>query len=183
MKTEFLRTNLLPSTAAGIIMMFLLSSPGAPTDLSQTIYTAAKKDVGKQMWKGYGLSSGTLGCAAALSNVLKQGGVDDAHSAAVIVVRNQLLHGKTKAKELVLRNSEGDAIDEAKMKSIGHPGDVVLAFMKPPPNPNGGPNAHCGILGENGEIYTNDWNDGIWKEVNIHLMFDSYPYIRLIRLQ
>jgi hypothetical protein len=166
-----------------MIMTFLLSAPSAPTDLSQTIYTAAKKDVGKQMWKGYGLSSGALGCAAALSNVLQQGGVADAHSAAVIAVRKQLLHGKTKAKELVLRNGEGDSIDETKMKTIAHPGDVVLAFMKPPPNPNGGPNAHCGILGENGEIYTNDWNDGIWKEVNIHLMFDSYPYIRLIRLQ
>jgi hypothetical protein len=181
MKTKLFRTNLLPSTAAGTLLMFLLSSPVAPADLSQNILTAAKKDVGKQMWKGYGLSSGALGCAAALSNVLKQGGVADAHSAAVIVVRNQLLHGKAKAKELVLRNSEGVGINDAKLKSIAHPGDVVFAFMKPPPNPNGGPNAHCGILGENGDIYTNDWNDGIWKSLNIHLMFDYYPYIRLIR--
>jgi hypothetical protein len=69
------------------------------------------------------------------------------------------------------------------MKQIAHPGDVVLAFKLPPDkNYNGGADAHCGILADGGDIYTNDWMDGIWKKVNIHLMFDYYPYVRLLRL-
>jgi len=170
------------SLAILLVAALIFPATAAPSDLAQKVFASAQKDVGKKMWKGYGLPSGKLGCAAALCNVLQEGGVTDAHSATVIVVRNQLLYGKTKFKELVLRNHEGDGIDDAKLKSIARPGDVVLAFMKAPPNPNGGPNAHCGIMGENGEIFTNDWNDGIWKGLNIHLMFDYYPYIRLIRL-
>lgn len=65
---------------------------------------------------------------------------------------------------------------------LARPGDVLMAFMAPPNKPNGGPNAHCGIMAENADVFTNDWDDGIWKRLNIHVMFDHYPYVRLIRL-
>ena len=95
-------------------------------------------------------------------------------------MRRQLLSTR-KFKEIVLRNGEGSEIDEEKLKSNGKPGDVVLAFMRPPDRDNSGPNAHCGILGEQSNIYTNDWNDGVWKQLNIQIMFDHYPYISLVR--
>lgn len=157
----------------------LLSTAGAQTP--DNVYTAAKKSLGKQMWKGYGLPNGKLGCAASLSNVLKLGGVNGVHSASVAVMRNQLL--SRKHKEIILRNGGAPSIDNAKLKQLARPGDVVVAFMRPPDRDNSGPNAHCGIMADEQEIMTNDWNDGIWKQLNIHLMFDYYPYIRLIRIQ
>lgn len=42
------------------------------------------------MWKGYGLSSGKLGCAAAVSNVLNAAGYKQAKSAGVRVLYTQL---------------------------------------------------------------------------------------------
>jgi len=147
---------------------------------SNKIFKAANSSLGKQMWNGYGLRDGTLGCAASLSNILNKGGVKVAHSASVAAVRKQML-STGKFRELVLRNGEGDEIDEVKLKSMGKPGDVVLAFMRQPDRDNSGPSAHCGILGAQSNIYTNDWNDGVWKQLNIHIMFDHYPYIRLVR--
>ena len=37
-------------------------------------------------------------------------------------------------------------------------------------------------MGRGTQVYTNNWMDGIWTEVEIHQMFDAYPYVRLIRL-
>lgn len=155
----------------------------AATDTGKKILTAAQLCQGKRMWlKGYGLTNGKLGCAAALSNVLLAAGIGAGHSAAVSVLRNQLLHGRLHCSEVTLRDGEGEGIDDAKLRRLAQPGDVVVAFMTPPNNYNGGTNAHCGIMSRDGNVMTNDWSDGVWKEVNIHMMFDYFPYIRLLRV-
>lgn len=147
------------------------------------ITVVAESCLGKKMWSGYGLSTGYLGCAAAVSNVLKKAGFTKGHSAAVTQLRNQLLASKC-AREFVIRGGPKEELLDSKLNAIARPGDIVLAFAKPPEtNWNGGGNAHCGILSAPTEICTNDWNDGIWKKLNIHLMFDAYPYLRIIRIE
>jgi hypothetical protein len=134
------------------------------------------------MWKpGYGLAKGTLGCAAAVSNVLKASGNSSVHSAVVTVMRRQLLAPPNLCREFVVRNGEGRAIDDAVLLRCCQPGDILLGFKAPPSALNGGANAHCGIMGQGTQVFTNNWMDGIWTEVEIHQMFDYYPYIRLLR--
>lgn len=157
------------------------ASQGAHLTTSKRILKAADSSVGKKMWFGYGLPSGTLGCAAALCNVLKAAGITHAKSATVVVVRRQLLSANKQAQEIVIKSSKGD-IDDRQLAEMAKPGDILMAYMAPPPSLNGGPNAHCGIIGEGGTVYTNDWNDGIWKHSDIHRYFDFYPHIRVIRL-
>jgi len=168
---------------ASFLIVSVASATAAPTEAGKKIACAAQLSVGKKMWKGYGLPNGTLGCAAALSNVLKAAGVSTAHSAAVVQVRRQLLTDKSKVQELIIRNGPQEELKDDKLNALAQPGDIVLAFAKPPSNPNGGPDAHCGILATPTDIFTNDWNDGIWKKVNIHQMFDYYPYLRLVRIE
>jgi hypothetical protein len=146
------------------------------------IAETAKDSLGKEMWKGYGLRNGFLGCAAAVSNVLNKAGIKDAHSAGVVLMRNQLLKSSNKTCEFVLKDGSKDPIDEHLLVQTAEPGDVLLAFMDPPSKPNTGGNAHCGIMSEGPFVYTNDWNDGIWKRVNIHQMFDYYRHVRLLRI-
>lgn len=150
----------------------------------ERISLAARNSLGKQMWKGYGLANGYLGCAAALSNVLNLAGYKQAHSAAVTAVRNQLLAKKDGVRKLIIRDGPKEELLDSKLLSLAKPGDIVLAFAKPPGTSwNGGGDAHCGILATPTDIYTNDWNDGIWKKVNIHQMFDYYPYLRILRME
>lgn len=151
--------------------------------LGSRIAFAASQSVGKQMWKGYGLPNGYLGCAAAVSNVLKKASVNDAHSAGVVIMRNQILQGKHVCYEFVVKDGSSDQIDDQLLLKKSKPGDILLAFRDPPSRPNTGGSAHCGIMGDAPNVYTNDWNDGIWKKLNIHMMFDSYRYVRLLRLQ
>lgn len=165
-----------------LVTLIATVAPALSEVEGETIFHAAQSSLGKKMWIGYGLPSGKLGCSAALCNVLKKAGVTSAHSATVTVARRQLL-ASGMATEIVVRNGEGTEIDDAKLKKLAHPGDVLLAFMHPPSKPNGGPDAHCGIMGADANVFTNDWNDGIWKELNIHLMFDYYPYVRLLRIK
>jgi hypothetical protein len=158
-----------------------VSQPGQSVGLK--VAATAESCLGKKMWKGYGLSSGYLGCAAAVSNVLKQSGYTYGHSAAVTQLRNQLLASHC-VKEFVIRSGPNVQLEDGKLNAIAKPGDIVLAFAKPPEsNWNGGGNAHCGILSSSTDICTNDWNDGIWKKLNIHLMFDYYPYLRIVRIE
>lgn len=169
----------LSALAARAAVAIPAPSPAVGSNISKV----AESCLGKQMWKGYGLASGYLGCAAAVSNVLKKSGYSSAHSAAVVVMRNQMLSSKH-AREIVIRNGPKEELLDSKLEKLAQPGDVVVAFMKPPEkNFNGGGNAHCGILSTATEICTNDWNDGIWKKLNIHLMFDYYPYLRIIRIE
>lgn len=150
--------------------------------VSTRIATVAKASLGKEMWKGYGLPNGTLGCAAALCNVLKKAGIERVSSPIVTAMRRQLLTTKVGCTERIIRNGEGQEIDDAILLKECRPGDILLAFSEPPNKLNGGANAHCGIMGQGTHIYTNNWNDGIWTDVEIHQMFDYYPYIRLLRL-
>jgi hypothetical protein len=152
------------------------------SSVGNKIAAAAEACLGKKMWEGYGLSTGYLGCAAAVSNVLKTTGFTTAHSAAVTLMRQQLL-GCKNIREIIICDGAKDKLTDSKLIALARPGDILVAFAKPPaPNYNGGGNAHCGILSTPTEICTNDWNDGVWKKLNIHLMFDYYPYVRLIRL-
>lgn len=150
---------------------------------ADSVLAAAKKSIGKQMWKtGYGLADGRLGCAASLSNVLKAAGLQNIGSPLTIAVRQKLLKGTLKTSEFVIKNGGEASINDATVNQVAKPGDVLVAFMDPLPKGSVGPRAHCGIIGPNGTVFTNDWNDGIWKQGDIHTYFDSYRYIRVIRL-
>ncbi len=150
---------------------------------AKDILSAAKQSVGKEMWKGFGLPNGGLGCAASLSNVLKKAGVSYAYSPVTKSVRQKLLSGPIKTSEFVVKSGGEKPIDDSTLASVVRPGDVLVAFMDPLPVGNIGPKAHCGIIGPNGTVFTNDWNDGIWKHASIHTYFDSYRHIRVIRLK
>lgn len=150
---------------------------------SEAILDAAKRSVGKEMWRGYGLGNGSLGCAASLSSVLKTAGIKYATSVRTRDLRSKLLNGPKRAAEFDIKDGGTKSIDDARIESVAKPGDILVAFMDPPPRCSVGPRAHCGIIGENGSVYTNDWNNGIWTHGNIHTYFDSYKYIRVIRLQ
>jgi hypothetical protein len=151
-------------------------------NLGARIESEAKASLGREVWKGYGLPNGKLGCAAALCNVLKKAGVPNIRTPVVTTMRRQLLASSLGCSERVIRNGGGTQIDDSVLLKDCKPGDIVLAFNQPPDKVNGGPNAHCGIMGQNTQVYTNNWMDGIWTEVEIHQMFDYFPYIRLLRL-
>lgn len=157
-------------------------SSSAPSTSSKNIYRAAKASVGKEMWKGYSLANGKLGCAAALCNVLKKAGITSVSSSLVTAMRRQMLSSPNGCSERIVRNGEGQEISNAALLKDCMPGDILLAFKEPPNKTNGGTSAHCGIMGQATQVYTNNWMDGIWTEVEIHQMFDYYPYIRLLRL-
>jgi len=150
---------------------------------SKNILDAAKQSVGKEMWKGFGLPDGHLGCAASLSNVLNKAGVKYARSPVTKFVRQKLLEGPVKVSEYVVKSGGDNPISDQTVARVARPGDVLVAFMDPLPRGNIGPKAHCGIIGPDGTVFTNDWNDGIWKHADIHTYFDSYRHIRVIRLQ
>lgn len=150
---------------------------------SQEILSAAKDSVGKEMWKGFGLPNGGLGCAASLSNVLGKAGVKYARSPVTKIVRQKLLGGPVRTSEYVVKEGGDGPISDKALAKVARPGDVLVAFMDPLPKGNVGPKAHCGIIGPDGTVFTNDWNDGIWKHASIHTYFDSYRHIRVIRLQ
>ncbi len=171
-----------------LLSVVLLRPPacqGSPTarSTSERIVAAAEKSVGKRMWKdGFGLPDGRLGCAASLSNVLKSAGLSYSSSPVTKVVRQKLLKGPHKCDEYVIKNGGDAPISDQVVLRVSRPGDVLVAFMDPLPKGSIGPRAHCGIIGPGGTVFTNDWNDGIWKNGNIHDYFDSYRYIRVIRV-
>lgn len=195
------RKNLGPNITVPVLMsgLFLLASyvvknealaqgtkaTGSPAIVptSTAILDAARRSVGKEMWRGYGLGDGSLGCAASLSSVLKTAGIKYATSVRTRDVRSKLLNGSRRAAEFDIKNGGSDSIDDARLESVAKPGDILVAFMDPFPRCSVGPRAHCGIIGENGSVYTNDWNNGIWTHGNIHTYFDAFKYIRVIRLQ
>ncbi len=163
------------------------SRVGTSTDATskssnQRILLAANDSVGKKMWFGYGLSSGRLGCAAALSNVLKKAGYPMAKSAAVVVVRRQLMNSSLDAKETAIKHSKDSGVDLKKLREVSQPGDLIFGYMTTPDKPNMGPDAHCGVVAENGEVFANDWNDGIWKRAEADRFFGFYPHIYVMRL-
>lgn len=146
------------------------------------VLASAQACVGKKMWFGYGLNSGTLGCAAALSNILNQSGFPSTKSAAVVVLRNKLLSSPIKAKELVIKNTPQYGVDPRVLDTVASPGDLIMGYKQPPTKPNLGGDAHCGVVAGNGEVYANDWNDGIWKRAQVDRFFAWYPYVYVMKL-
>lgn len=153
------------------------------TSYSKRILAAARGSVGQEMWKGFGLPNGSLGCAASLSAVLGKAGVKYSRSPVTKVVRQKLLGGPVRASEFIVKDGGDGPINDRTLARVARPGDVLVAFMDPLPRGNIGPKAHCGIIGPDGTVFTNDWNDGIWKHASIHTYFDSYRHIRVIRLE
>lgn len=153
------------------------------TSYAKKILAAARGSVGQEMWKGFGLPNGGLGCAASLSNVLGKAGVRYPRSPVTKVVRQKLLAGPVRASEFIVKEGGDGPINDRTLAGLARPGDVLVAFMDPLPRGNVGPKAHCGIIGPDGTVFTNDWNDGIWKHASIHTYFDSYRHIRVIRLE
>lgn len=141
-----LATILLALLSCYFVSALMPESAAAPQSnviSGKPIFLEAKQCVGNEMWKpGYGLAKGTLGCAAALCNVLKAAGNGSAHSAMVTVIRRQLLAPPNLCQEFVIRNGEGKSIDNAVLLKNSQSGDILLAFMEAPTKVNGGPNAH-----------------------------------------
>jgi hypothetical protein len=159
------------------------SSPAvSETSSSQRIFATASESVGKKMWYGFGLPSGKLGCAAALSNVLNKSGIAVAHSAAVVVVRRQLLKSSFSVTETGVKSSKDYGVDIKKLQAASEPGDLIFGYMTTPDKPNLGPDAHCGVIAGKGEVFANDWNDGIWKRVEADRFFAWYPHIYVMRV-
>jgi hypothetical protein len=113
-------------------------------------------------------------------SVLKQAGFPQAHSAAVVQLYNQLrtIHGTSDFK----LTRGGDATTADVLAKQAKPGHVLLAFNEPPNKPNLGTHAHCGIVGPDGQIFTNDWTDGIWKLAEFQWYFYWYKHLYIIRL-
>lgn len=150
---------------------------------NQKILLSANESIGKKMWFGFGLPNGKLGCAAALSNVLKKAGYPMVKSAAVVIVRRQLLNNATLgAKETAVKHSKDYGVDLKKLLEVSQPGDLIFGYMTTPDKPNMGPDAHCGVVAENGEVFANDWNDGIWKRAEAERFFGFYPHIYVMRI-
>jgi hypothetical protein len=163
-----------------VIVIASLQVQPAGAERNAEILQVAGNNTGKKMWYGYGLSSGLLGCAAALSNVLNKAGYKQAKSAAVRTLYQQLRTTRG-AKDFTLAGT-GKDVTAAVLAASTKPGDVLLAFRESPDKANLGPDAHCGIVGPNGDIYTNDWNDGIWKLSNFQKYFYYYKHFRIVRL-
>lgn len=151
-------------------------------ELKQSILRTAAHSCGKKMWSGFGLSKGTLGCAAALSNVLNKAGLKCKGSAVVVVLRKQILtHPGT--KEILIKNSSAYGVDKNILARKSEPGDLIFGYMLPVSQPNLGGNAHCGVVSDKGTVMGNDWNDGIWKQVDVDQYFSFYRYVYLIKPQ
>lgn len=117
---------------------------------------SAKGHVGDQLWRnGYGLGNGRLGCAASVSEVLKDAGVRGVRSAGVAQTAEQLTRqGWT----------QHSGLDKAE------PGDVVVVVRRSGWR-NGGGGAHIGVVGENGKVYHNKSSTGRWTEDSLQRTF------------
>ncbi len=132
------------------------------------------------MWTGFGLPNGKLGCAAALSNILNRAGLKCKGSAVVVVLRKQILaHNGT--KELLIKHSNDYGVDKKVLEAKASPGDLIFGYMRPTNEPNLGGNAHCAVVSTQGRVMGNDWNDGIWKDVDADQYFSFYKYVYLIK--
>ncbi|MBC7998739.1 MAG: hypothetical protein IAF58_12395 [Leptolyngbya sp.] len=157
------------------------NTPSPVPDLRSRILETAEASVGSKMWTGYGLANGKLGCAAALSNVLKKSGCNYAHSAAVVVIRKQLLNSPLNLQEISIKKSEAYGVDQNLLRKIASPGDLIFGYKTTPDKPNTGGDAHCGVVAANSNVYGNDWGDGVWKRVEVDRYFAWYPFVYVIK--
>lgn len=178
-----LTVSLFVALVIAIFVVPISRAQSVSSSLSTKIEKAAQDSVGKKMWFGFGLPNGHLGCAASVSNVLKKAGIKNVSSAATKYMRAKIRKSAYKTQEFRIKEGGNKAIDDKRLAQVAKPGDVLIAFMDPLPKGNIGPKAHCGIISRNGKVFTNDWNDGIWKHASIHTYFDSYEYLRVIRFK
>jgi hypothetical protein len=120
------------------------------SDKAKAIAAVAKADQGKQLWTQYAAATenGNLGCAASVSNALRQAG-------AVPGNFNEL---SVYGLDQHLQQQGWQQVD------FNHrqPGDVIVGYRTEPSNSGGG-GAHTGIVGENGATYSNSSSSGQWS--------------------
>ena len=114
--------------------------------------------------------------------MLGKSGITVARSAAVVIVRRQLRKSTFDVRETLVKSSKGYGVDIGRLKAASQPGDLIFGYTTTPDKPNLGPDAHCGVVAGDGEVFANDWNDGIWKRVEAHTFFAWYPYIYVMRV-
>lgn len=179
---------LLPVMAALIAVILAPAVVAAPAVNSvgdapaKRTLKAAHDCLGKKMWSGYGLTSGKLGCAAALGNVLKLAGLPYRGSAAVVSLRQQILNGPLEVREIPVKQSAEYGVDPQKLRQVSRPGDLIFGYKENPGKPNLGADAHCGVVADSGRVYANDWNDGIWKCDVADRFFAWYPHVYVMRM-
>ncbi|MCC6978876.1 MAG: hypothetical protein IT343_11185 [Candidatus Melainabacteria bacterium] len=81
-----------------------------------------------------------------------------------------------------MKSSKDYGVDIKKLQAASEPGDLIFGYMTTPDKPNLGPDAHCGVIAGKGEVFANDWNDGIWKRVEADRFFAWYPHIYVMRV-
>jgi len=88
--------------------------------------------------------NGEVGCAASVSAVYNQAGIDYLHDASVVgVVGQAKAHGWTETDDL----------------STAKPGDIIYGN-------NGGTDQHIGIVGSDGQLWSNQSDSGTWQHDN-----------------
>lgn len=88
--------------------------------------------------------NGNVGCAASVSAVFNQAGIDYIHDARVVnVVSQATSNGWTQVDDL----------------STAKPGDIIYGN-------NGGDDQHIGIVGSDGQLWSNQSSSGTWEHDN-----------------
>ena len=100
----------------------------------------------------------------------------------VLFLRKQILT-LPGTKEILIKNSSAYGVDKNILARKSEPGDLIFGYMLPVSQPNLGGNAHCGVVSDKGTVMGNDWNDGIWKQVDVDQYFSFYRYVYLIKPQ
>lgn len=106
------------------------------------------QNAGAQLWAQTDMAgvckSGAVGCAASVSAIYNQAGIDYIHDAAVVTVVSQATsHGWTESGDL----------------SSAKPGDIIYGN-------NGGDDQHIGIVGSDGQLWSNQSDSGTWQHDN-----------------
>lgn len=115
------------------------------TSEQQAIANTAVACAGQSEWnKGSGLSGPDLGCAASDSAVLRKAGVYGGNQDSVVGLEKDLV-------------AKGWTVE-----SKPQPGDVVAGYRVGDPDQSTGGGAHTGIVGSDGNVYSNDSSTGKW---------------------
>lgn len=132
---------------------------GNSLEKSRRIYDSARSAVGKRMWQGSDYApdtrNGKYGSTSSVSEVLQDAGFSYANGGRV----------STLARQLLARGWQPVALDQLR------PGDVLYGGK----NANweaGGGNANVAIVGENGKVFHNNVDTGVWTESGVR---DAFP--------
>lgn len=136
-------------------------------EVNGKLLIAAKEAVGERVWARSGYSGalleyGNLGCAASVSQIIREAGVDGGRSASVTTLESQIL------------KNGGYRV------SNPQPGDIVIGL-----NGGGrsaGGSGHIGIVGENGSVYHNSSSKRSWVQANLRSVFGRFQDVHYIRL-